>query len=104
MSPTSDQPEKKSFSDSFYLTLAAVVSQVGCLTLGILLAAVFGGLWLDAQLDTRPWFTLGLTLVSIPVTLVVMLWVVRKAVSRLKQNPKKDPSSLQEEAKGGKKS
>jgi F0F1-type ATP synthase assembly protein I len=89
MSQNSDQPERQRTQQAFNLTLAAVVGQVGCLTLVILLGAIFGGLWLDSRFDTRPLFTIGLTLVSIPVTLVAMLWVVRAATARLKDNNKK---------------
>jgi hypothetical protein len=101
MSPTDEQEEiRRRNQQAFNMTLVAVVGQVGCLTLAILLGAVFLGIWLDGQLDTRPIFTLGLSIGSIPVTLIVMVWVVRKATSRLKENTKK--GYPQEEAKGGK--
>lgn len=66
------------------LTLAAVAGQVGCLTIVIIFAALLGGLWLDNQFGTRPLFIVGLLLVSVPVTLVTMFWVVRQATSRIK--------------------
>jgi len=69
------------------LTLAVVAGQVGCLTLVILLLAVFLGLWLDNQYGTRPTFTIGLLLGSIPVSLLVMFAVVRAAVRRIKFKP-----------------
>jgi ABC-type transport system involved in cytochrome c biogenesis permease subunit len=90
MSSGSDQSEKSRAQRTFNLTLAAVVTQVGCLTLVILLAALFGGLWLDQIFQTKPMFTLGLTIASIPVTLIVMLWIVRSATSRLKSGPSED--------------
>ncbi|MHB0989412.1 MAG: AtpZ/AtpI family protein [Bellilinea sp.] len=65
------------------LALASIAGQVGCLTLVIILGAVFLGLWLDSRLGTRPWWTIGLVLGSIPVSLVVMLFVVRLAVSKI---------------------
>jgi F0F1-type ATP synthase assembly protein I len=68
----------------FNLTMAALVGQVGCLTLVIVLGAVFGGLYLDRHFGTRPWFTLGLVLGSIPVSLVVMFYVSRAAIRRIK--------------------
>jgi hypothetical protein len=74
MSPTEDQPEKNRAPLAFPLTLAAVLGQVGCLTLVIILAALFGGLWLDARLQTRPVITVVLMIVSIPVTLALMFW------------------------------
>lgn len=67
------------------VVLGAVVGQVGCLTLLIVLAALFGGLWLDNYFGTKPAITVILMIASIPVTLVAMFWIVRKATSRLQQ-------------------
>ncbi len=69
------------------LTIAGVAAQVGCLTLIIVLAAVFTGIWLDARFDSKPWFTLGLVAVSIPVSLAVMFAIVRLAISKIKAIP-----------------
>lgn len=66
------------------LLLASVAGQVGCLTLLIIFAALFAGLWLDKYLDTRPLFTVGLLIVSVPVTLIVMFRVVKSATDRIK--------------------
>jgi len=82
------QPEKPAPVDSktkiFNLTLASVVAQVGCLTFVIILGSVLGGLWLDNQYESKPIFTVGLLIVSIPVSLAVMILVVRFATSKLK--------------------
>lgn len=69
---------------NFNLAMAALVSQVGCLTLIIILAALFGGLYLDYRFGSRPWFTLGLLIGSIPVSLGVMLYVSRAAIRKIK--------------------
>lgn len=66
------------------MTLAIIAGQVGCLTLIIILAAVIAGLWLDNTYGTKPTFTIGLLLASIPVSVVVMFFVVRAAVARIK--------------------
>jgi F0F1-type ATP synthase assembly protein I len=66
------------------LAMAALVGQVGCLTLVIILVALFGGLYLDNRFGSKPWFTLVLTLGSIPVSLGVMLYVSRAAVRKIK--------------------
>lgn len=66
------------------LTLAGMVGQVGCLTLVIVLGAVFGGLWLDARFQTRPMFTLILLLASIPISLAAMLLIARLVISKIK--------------------
>lgn len=102
MSPNSDQNEKNRGQNAFNLTLAAVVGQVGCLTLVILLGAILGGIWLDGRFNTKPLFTLGLAIASIPVTLILMLWVVRSATSRLQSNKKQATPHAEEETKGGK--
>lgn len=69
------------------LTLAVVAGQVGCLTLVIILLAVFIGLYLDNLYGTKPTFTIGLLLGSIPVSLILMFVVVRAAVKRIKVKP-----------------
>jgi F0F1-type ATP synthase assembly protein I len=76
----------------FNLTLAALVGQVGCLTLIIVLGAVFGGLYLDQRFGSRPWFTLVLVLGSIPISLAVMFFVARTAIRRIKTqaNPQEE--------------
>jgi MFS-type transporter involved in bile tolerance (Atg22 family) len=89
MPPEGDQLEKKKLQQTYNLTLAAVTGQVGCLTLIVILAALFGGLWLDNRFDTRPIFTIGLVIASVPVTLFLMIWVVKKATTKLKGDQEK---------------
>ncbi len=79
------------------LALASVAGQVGCFTLVIIFVALIGGLWLDKVFDVRPLFTIALLVFSVPVTVVTMLWVVRKTTSKI-QPVTKDQSQLQEEA------
>ena len=89
----SDQPEKPDRKQRVInLTLAGMAGQVGCLTLVIVLGAVFIGLWLDGIFQTRPWFTIGLLIVSVPISIIMMVIVARLAVSKIKtegQNPTK---------------
>lgn len=68
--------------------LIVMVGQVGCLTLVIILASVFGGLWLDKTFNTKPLFTLILLLAGIPLSVVIMLAVARRTVGRIKSNGK----------------
>ena len=70
--------------------LVVMVGQVGCLTLVIILASVFGGLWLDNTFGTKPVFTLALLLAGIPISVLVMLVVARKTLARLKEQAEKD--------------
>ena len=62
------------------------MAQVGCLTLVIILVALFGGLWLDARFDTKPVITLVLVFASIPVSLVLMFVIARSAAANIKAN------------------
>jgi len=73
--------------------LVVMVGQVGCLTLIIILASVFGGLWLDNTFGTKPVFTLALLFAGIPVSVLVMLVVARRTLARLKDEAEneKDP-------------
>lgn len=66
----------------------------------IVLVALFGGLWLDSRLQTRPLFTVGLMVASVPITLVTMFWVVRIATSRIMKSKQK--TDLNQEADRGK--
>ncbi len=70
--------------------LVVMVGQVGCLTLIIILASVFGGLWLDKTFGTKPVFTLVLLLAGIPVSVIIMLVVARRTLARLKDKAEKD--------------
>jgi hypothetical protein len=65
--------------------LIVMVGQVGCLTLVIILASVFGGLWLDNTFGTKPVFTLALLFAGIPISVLVMLVVARGTLARLKE-------------------
>ncbi len=82
-------PQPKSSQYWLNLTLAGVVGQVGCLTLVIILVAVFGGLWLDAQFQTKPVITLVLVFVSIPISLILMFVIARSATAKIKANLEK---------------
>jgi len=65
--------------------LIVVIGQVGCLTLAVILASVFGGLGLDNMFGTKPVFTLVLLFAGIPLSVILMLYVSRKALARLKE-------------------
>ena len=70
--------------------LIVMIGQVGCLTLVIILASVFGGLWLDKTFNTKPVFTLALLFAGIPVSVLVMLSVARRTLARLKDQAEED--------------
>lgn len=73
--------------------LIVMVGQVGCLTLIIILASVFGGLWLDNMFGTKPVFTLVLVLAGIPVSVFVMLALARRTLARLNDQVEKEKNT-----------
>lgn len=73
--------------------LIVMIGQVGCLTLIIILASIFGGLWLDKTFDTKPVFTLALLFAGIPVSVFVMLTVARRTLKRLKDQADEEKNS-----------
>jgi hypothetical protein len=82
MTPTNTPPEKDRMPAVTVGTKFAVIGgEVGCLTLIIVLIAVFGGLWLDRTLGTRPVFTLILVLGSAPLSLVLTFYLARRAIN-----------------------
>jgi len=101
MEPTGQTPKKDRAQYAVNMTLAVVAGQVGCMTLFVILLALFGGLWLDSRLDTRPLFTVILMIASIPVTLIGMFWVVRKATSQIQNTSSNKPAEIQEDGNSG---
>ena len=73
--------------------LIVMIGQVGCLTLIIILASVFGGLWLDKTFGTKPVFTLALLFAGVPISVFVMLTVARRTLARLKDQAEKEKDS-----------
>jgi F0F1-type ATP synthase assembly protein I len=102
MSTGNNQPGKGQNQYLLNMTLGAVVSQVGCLTALVIIGALLAGLWLDNLLGTKPQLTIVLLLASAPLTLIGMVWIVRKTTARIKPV---DPSELfKEDASSGKNS
>jgi F0F1-type ATP synthase assembly protein I len=77
------QPDNRS-NNRFNTILATVVGQVGCFTPVIILGALFAGLWLDRQFETRPLFTILFIVGSAPISVFVLYRIVRTATSKLK--------------------
>jgi hypothetical protein len=65
------------------MTYAASAGTSGCSTVILVIGALLLGLWLDALLGTQPALTLLLVLLSIPLSLVVMLYTVLNATSKI---------------------
>jgi hypothetical protein len=73
--------------------LIVMIGQVGCLTLIIILASVFAGLWLDNLFGTKPVITLVLLFAGIPISVFVMLFVARRTLIRLKTEEEKEKNT-----------
>jgi hypothetical protein len=84
MSQANQKEGKKRSQYSANVALAIVAGQVGCVTIIIVALALIAGLWLDNQFDTKPIFLASLLIASAPVTILLMLWIVRSATSRIK--------------------
>lgn len=70
--------------NAFNTLLIVLVGQMGCLTLVIILLTVLAGLWLDNTFHTKPVFTLVLLLTGIPLSVILMVFVGRKTLTKLK--------------------
>ena len=81
---SNENPKPKNVQYALNLGLAGVAGQVGFLTLVIVFAALFGGLWLDRRFETKPLFTILLLIGSVPVTIFVMFRVAMSAVAKIK--------------------
>ena len=65
--------------------LIVLIGQMGCLTFVVVLITVLAGLWLDNTFHTKPIFTLVLLLAGIPLSVILMVFVGRKTLARLKE-------------------
>ena len=65
--------------------LIVLIGQMGCLTFVVILITVLAGLWLDNTFHTKPIFTLVLLLAGIPLSVILMVFVGRKTLARLKE-------------------
>jgi F0F1-type ATP synthase assembly protein I len=72
--------------NGFNTLLIVLVGQMGCLTLVVILVTVLAGLWLDNTFQTKPVFTLVFLLAGIPLSVILMVYVGRKTLARLKDH------------------
>lgn len=70
------------------LALAGMVSQVGCVTVVIVVGALLGGLWVDSLFDTRPLFTVLFLLLSIPVSVYSLVRVALSTAAQFQSDIK----------------
>jgi F0F1-type ATP synthase assembly protein I len=86
------QTEKKG-QNILSTLLVVLIGQVGCLTLVVILASVFGGLWLDNIFGTKPVITLVLLFAGIPLSVLLMLTVARRTLARMKSQSESSNSN-----------
>ncbi len=79
----------------FRAAVTMTVIWVAGLTLIIIFVALFAGILLDKFLNSKPLFTIVLTIASIPVTIYATYRVVKVASSRIRPAAKKE--NLEEE-------
>ena len=91
---------KDSKQHTFSYALAMVAGQVGCVTILIVIGSLLAGLWLDKQFGTSPLFLALLLFFSAPVTVIIMLWIVRSVTSRMKTSSQGESASLEESKRG----
>lgn len=93
---------KKQPSLGLSVIIGAVLGQVGCLTVAVIFAALVAGLWLDKTFQTRPVFTILLFVASVPVTVVMMFVIVRRATARITATgtATQDTTPSQEDGRG----
>jgi hypothetical protein len=81
---TDNRPEGTTKNYAANMTMAVLAAQSGCFSLVIVFGALFLGLWLDAQFGQRGPFTLGLLLLSVPISLFLMVRTAVSAVARIR--------------------
>jgi len=83
MSQPPQKPDLKPTFAPFNMSVLTLGGQVGCSTLVIVLVAVFGGIWLDRVLDTKPIFTIMFILGSAPLALVLTYWMAMRSIQKM---------------------
>ena len=100
MSQTNQKEVKKRSNYSANVALAVVAGQVGCVTIIIVALALMSGLWLDKRFDTYPIFLASFLIATAPITIFIMLWIVRSATSRIKPVKANKEVSLEDVNRG----
>jgi hypothetical protein len=83
------------------LSYASIAGFAGCWIMVMVMAALFAGLWLDAQFGRRGPFTVGLVALSVPITLFVTVRIVLRLVESIQPPPKKNEADSDSSNEGG---
>lgn len=79
-------PEMKpseSLNQQLLKVIAVLMLQVAGIVLLIALPAILIGLWLDRIFNSAPFLTLLLVAVSIPLTVVALVYLLRKTMTKM---------------------
>jgi F0F1-type ATP synthase assembly protein I len=93
-----NQPGNKQ-QDEFRSAVTMTVVWVAGLTLIIIFVGLFAGILLDRILNSKPLFTIILTITSVPVTIYATFRVVKMASSRIRPVMKRE--TFEEESHSG---
>lgn len=83
----SNRPTAKPQQYSLNMAVAITVGLGGFIVLAIVLATLALGLVIDRALDTRPLFTIGLMVLSAPVSIFVMYRVATGIIAKSVATP-----------------
>jgi F0F1-type ATP synthase assembly protein I len=72
------------------LALAGVLSQIGCMTAIIAVAALLGGLWVDSRFNTRPVFAVVFLLLSVPVNVYILVRMAQSTAAQFQSDVKNE--------------
>jgi len=101
MSQTDNTNHKPLQSLTTSMPVIALGGQIGCVTLGVVLLAAFGGIWLDRLLGTKPVFTLILILGAAPLSLYITYMMAIRAIQKVNlpkpQNMKVEQKNMEDE-------
>ncbi len=67
-----------------------MLSQIGCVTVVIVIGALLVGLWADSQFHTKPLFTILLLLLSIPINVYSLVRVALTTAAQFQSDIKQD--------------
>ena len=81
------QPTGKG-QDDFRAAVTLTVVLVAGITLVVIFVSLLAGLWLDKILNSKPWFTISLILLAIPVTLFLTFRIVKMATGKIQPGNK----------------
>jgi F0F1-type ATP synthase assembly protein I len=79
--------ENKPGNNHSFVPVVTIAAQVGCLTFLIIIVALIAGLALDRWLQSLPLFTILLLVGSMPLSWVMVFWVVNRSKNKLADKP-----------------